>query len=602
MKKITLITIAAALAVTPCLVSPATGQTAKFKQASKNVSAEEAIAAKYEKLHREKTYEAYPKLETVAGKLKTSNYNRFENPTGIFFEEGEEAVIEVGNTRGEKLELIVQDFGKDGKSSTYPLRTGKNTFTVQNKGLGYISYFTDNPKAPDVKIKISSGKVNGVFSSVLKRGEKRTPEWSASKDKEWKYLLDHAVTDIMDIQGNRVALAYSVDSLKKNCPDKGLELIDVYDQIIALEQQIMGLDKYKARPKNRMFGRVIWNGFMHADGVGAAFHDNTMEGLANPEKVKKESWGIAHEFGHVNQTRPGMKWVSTSEVTNNIYSAWVNFNLNPANLRLEHENIGGAIGGRFNAYLNSALVNGENWLCQKGPDFRHKDGPNGQKMEVHDHFVKLGPLWQLQLYFGAARQGNPDMYADIFQIVRNTNDQGLSNGQLQLNFMKNACNVQKQDLTDFFVKVGMLKPIDRLLDDYSDGQMTITEKECQDLIKYAKKYPKPASPVIYYISANSVDAYKNRQETTGEFDKGLTEEGDKFRISHEVWKNVTVFETYKGDQLTSITMVGTGSPDNTSTLVQYPEGSTRIEAVSWNGKKTLVHGERPAETANSPRK
>ena len=37
-------------------------------------------------------------------------------------------------------------------------------------------------------------------------------------------------------------------------------------------------------------------------------------------------------------------------------------------------------------------------------------------------------------------------------------------------------------------------------------------------------------------------------------------------------------------------MVGTDSKDNSSTTVTYPEGSTRIEAVSWDGKRTLVYG------------
>lgn len=591
MRKIHFWAFAALLAVLPG------GLTTTYAQNFQKVSSKSGVTSinvpLFEKQQRTKVYEAYPKLETVSKKLKTSNYNRFENPTGIFFEADEEAIIEVSGSRGEKLELIVQDFGKDGKGSSYPLVERQNKIKVKNRGLGYISYFSDNPKAPDVKITISSGKVNGVFSSVLKRGESRSPSWLAKKAVEWKFLLERTPCEVIDIQGDRVALVYSVDSLRKNCPERGLDLIDVYDRIIGLEHQLMGLDKYKVRPKNRMFGRVIWNGFMHADGIGAAFHDNTMSGLANPDKVKDGSWGVAHEFGHVNQIRPGLKWVSTSEVTNNIYSAWVNFMLNPSDMRLEHERCNGGdgnvLGGRFNAYLNNALIANQNWLCQKGPDFRYKDGKDG-KIEVHDHFVKLGPLWQLQLYFGVAGQGNPDLYADVAQIVRQTPDEGLSNGQLQWNFMKNACDVQKLDLTDFFFKTGILKPIDQILDDYSDGQMTITEQQCSDLIKYAKKYPKPQSPVIYYISANSVQAYKNKFPVVGKKGEGVTDERGKMRISHDAWKNVTVFETWKGDELVKIAMVGTDSPDNSSTLVMYPEGSTRIEAVAWDGKRTLVHG------------
>lgn len=350
----------------------------------------------------------------------------------------------------------------------------------------------------------------------------------------------------------------------------------------------MGLDKYKVRPKNRMFGRVIWNGFMHADGLGAAFHNDTMGGLADPDKIPQNTWGIAHEFGHVNQTRPGLKWVSTTEVTNNIYSAWVNYNLDPTNVRLEHEPcpdlVGNTRGGRFNCYLISGIINGENWLAQKGPDKMENYQDGG------DHFVKLAPLWQLQLYYGAALRGkNPDFYADIHQIVRKTDESKMSNGDLQLAFMKNACDVAKEDLTDFFIKAGMLKPIDKDMDDYSRGQLTITQKQCDDLVKYAKKYAKPESPVLYYISANSVNAFKNKLPVEGELGKGVSGEGDTRTISHSDWKNVVAFETYAGDKIVSACIVGTDSPDNSSTLVRLPEGATHIEAVSWDGKRSTVY-------------
>jgi len=138
----------------------------------------------------------------------------------------------------------------------------------------------------------------------------------------------------------------------------------------------------------------------------------------------------------------------------------------------------------------------------------------------------------------------------------------------------------------------MLKPIDRELDDYSRGRLTITQQNCDDLVRYASRYPKPESPVIHFISANSVDAYRGRLPVLGQTGQGVTGQGTTRTIDHSVWKNVTVFETYRGSELVKIAMVGTGSPDNSSTLVQYPEGATRIEAVAWDGKRTMVCGQR----------
>ncbi len=420
--------------------------------------------------------------------------------------------------------------------------------------------------------------MNGVFDPVAQTNE------------DWKRLLAGAVCEVVDIYGPQVQLVFPVAEMRRWCPEKGRELSALYERIIRHQHEMMGLVKYGLVPRNHMFGRVIWNGFMHADGIGAAFHHDLMRDIGNPERIPTNSWGIAHEFGHVNQVRPGMRWISTIEVTNNLFSMWTNHDLDPRSMRLEHERTNGGdgdvVGGRFNAFLNSALVAGEPWLCQRGPD----------KMEGYetggDHFVKLVPLWQLQLYNVMAGLGSEDFYPDIFQKVRVTDEAGMSNGQLQLNFMRNACDSARQDLTDFFIRTGMLKPIDRELHDYGRGQLTITRQDCDDLVKYAAKYPKPESPVIHYISANSVAAYKNRLSVWGSVRQGITVKGATRVIDHAVWKNVTAFETYRGDELLKVAMVGTGSAANTSTLVQYPEGATRIEAVAWDGKRTLVDGTR----------
>lgn len=548
-----------------------------------SVQAAEPQEDSFHKQFRTQKYEAFPLVRSTSTWMKTGDYNQFENPTGMLFEEGEEIVLEVSRTNGIPVELRISDFSTaEWKDSVYPLKPGKNTIKTTNRGHGYLNYYTDNyKKAPDVKISfLSGGKANGYFD-----GARHTNE-------DWKKLLNGAPSVIMDIKGKYVQLAYPVKALKEQCPDDGLGLINIYDKIIDIQHQIMGLVKYDCRPKNKMFGRVIWQGFMHADGVGAAFHNDTMPSVANVKAITKESWGIAHEFGHVNQTRPGMKWVATTEVTNNIFSIWTQYLHNPDFLTIEHykmEDGSGNIveGGRFNAYLNSALITKDPWLCQKGPD-RMTDYHNGNS----DHFVKLCPLWQLQLYFAAAGKGNPDLYADIFQITRKTKDADFTHGQHQLNFMKRACDATKQDLTDFFKKVGMLVPLDKEMLDYSNGHMTITQKDCDDLVKHAAKYPKPESPVIEYITSASVDAYKNKLPVTGEFGKGVTEGKDTRTISRDVWKNVAVFETYKGDKLERIAIITTGSPDKTSTTVPYPEGATRIEAVAWDGTRTQVCGKR----------
>ena len=453
----------------------------------------------------------------------------------------------------------------------------------KRQGLGYLNFYTsDYAQVAPVKIHIIGGQVNGYFDK------------STDNNADWKKLLENAVCNIMDIKGDYVNLAYRVSSLKKHCPEKGRELIDAYDEIIDIQHDMMGLKKYNIRPKNHMFAREVQGG-LYADGWGAAFAWDCMHELANPDKIKAGLWALAHEFGHVNQIRPGLKWVSTTEVTNNIFSVWTRYLLDPVYRNLEHERVNDGdnnrvLGGRFNAYLNYGIVRGEQWLCQRGQD-RMKDYENGG-----DHFVKLCPLWQLQLYYAVVGKGNywqkADWFADVAQIVRNTDESRMNDGQLQLNFMRNVCDVVKEDLSDFYIKAGMLKPIDKYMDDYGRAQLTITQQQCDELVKYLSRYPKPASPVIYYLTANSVQAYQKRLPVEGNYGQGITFKDGTCTIDHRFWENVAVFETYAGNELTYVSMVGTDSPDQSTSWVRYPENSTRIEAVAWDGTRTLVYGKR----------
>lgn len=529
-------------------------------------------------------YEAYPLLEETAKKLKVSAYNSFENPTGIYFTSGERIVVLAGGKGGENLSLRIHCF-ESGEDHTYALFPGLNVLTSRGKGLGYISYYTPQwQKAEPVKIRIVGGQVNGYFDKSLHKAQ------------EWPEILQSAVCNILDIKGDYVNLAYRVSSLKKHCPEKGRELIDKYDRIVEIQHELMGLNKYNIRPKNHMFAREVEGG-LFADGWGAGFAWDCMGDLANPDNIDSGIWCLAHEFGHVNQIRPGLKWVSTTEVTNNIYSVWTRYLLGNGYLNLEHERVNDGdnnhvLGGRFNAYLNYGVVKGEQWLCQRGQD-RMEDYENGG-----DHFVKLCPLWQLQLYYAVAGKGNywhrGDWFADVAQIVRNTDESGVSEGELQLRFMRNVADVVGEDLSDFFIKAGMLKPIDKDMDDYSRAQLTITREECDELVRYMSRYPKPVSPVIYYLSGNSVRAYQKRLPVEGVYNRGIVRNQAKSActVSHQEWQNVTVFETYKGNELICAAMAGTDSPDQSSTLVRYPEGATRIEAVAWDGTRTLVYGER----------
>lgn len=534
---------------------------------------------------RMKSYECYLSPRILAKQLKTSPYSQFENPTGIYFEEGDQAILWVGPTKGATIELRVTNWGDEHfKDKKYLLKEGYNTIDIQNKGNSYISYYSEGNKVPGHKIQVHilGGKLNGVFTL------------GKDNNNRWDELLANATSPVLDIVGKQTQLAYSVASLKREAPHQGVELIQLYDSIIGIQHQIMGLTKHKRVPKNHMFGRVIWKGFMHADGMGAAFHDNTTKDVANVANLRKNSWGVAHEFGHVNQVRPNMKWVGTTEVTNNIYSVWTQYVYNSDSPKLEREKLkdydGQKIGGRITAYMESAFVRRQPWLTQAGNDRWDRERPRDWG---GDHFVKLVPLWQLQLYFAVAGKGNswgnPNFYGDIFiKAIDAPVIEARPDSYYQLAFMKNACDAAKLDLTDFFEQSCMLYPIDLWVDDYTCAQMTITEDDIREVKTYASKYKKPETPVLQYITANSTEVYRKKLPLEGKAGSGFIKEEKQLIVDNSIWKNAVAFETFVDDKLVKVAFVGAGSSDVKTTIVHTPEGTTSVKAVGWDGTRKEV--------------
>jgi len=563
----------------------------------------------YDTTYRVQQYEPYQNLSVLADQLKTSYYSKFENPTGIFLKPAT-TVIFVEDDFGEPLSLKLFYYRGNAnmKQKDYPLIKGVNLVPINDTGLAYISYYTTNYKTvPPVRVHITSGEINGYFDVTKDNNTK------------WNSLLQNTVTQMLDIKGRRVGLLYPKPSLLQYTPNNGEELVGIYDSVIRIEHEIMGLYKYNKVPKNHMFAAAYDqpNWAWHAGGDGVNF-GSAIQATCEYANIRNNMWGIAHEFGHINQIRPGLKWIGLTEVTNNVHSSWISywFGTTPsARKRLEGETVNDAyltpqetgtangqgtnmVGGRFNAFLTNGILKQQKWQGQYGPDdMSSPPSADDDYSTAGDLFVRLAPLWQLQLNYQVVSVPKKDWHADIAEKVRQTNEAGMTNGTLQLNFMKNLADAVQEDLTEFFKKIGMLRTYNQLIRDYSTEQITITAQDSIDVVNYiqSKHYPKPVSPVLYYLSANSVDAFVNKAAVIGTFNTGVTAPSGtgiarQVTVDHAVWKNVAVFETYTGNTLSNISMTGGGFINNDKTRVYYPSGATAIYAVAWNGKKTLVYG------------
>jgi len=568
----------------------------------------------YNKKYRVQTFTAYKTIESINAQYKIGNYNGYENPTGIAFQPNTTAIVFAKDITSEnKVYLKIRDFATEGSSpeKTYELKNGINILAISNTGLGYIAYYTDDVNAAPVTVNITAGIVNGIY----KKGTTST---------EWAEMLTNDVYPKIDIEGYYTKLVTNKSAVSNFHFTTAQPLIDKYDAIAKSEREMMGFFKFNKNFKNRQLVYMESTGGWFAGGMGV--HLDLTWGLSNSTSAPGlDIWGVAHELGHINQVRSGLNWVGTTEITNNLYSSWAYYNMySPTGsnrfTRLEGEvadktAFPQVAGNRFGEIIIQTQINGKSIMDQFRTDYVNPADAN---------FRSLVPFWQLELYYqlaGASKGASTlafdsDMsdedtptvtptvpgvdyahwFATVAEKVRNTNETQLTQGQLVMNFVKNTCDAVQEDLTDFFTSTGFLKPINGTISDYTNAQMTITQSMIDDVKSYvlAKGYAKPVSPVINYISANSVNAFKNMQPVSGVTGVGAqittNAQGQFLLVDNSKWNNAVAFETYNAsNQLISVSIVGTGDTTLANTYVDYPANALNVYAVGYNGQKILVY-------------
>lgn len=433
----------------------------------------------YDSPFRVQEYKPWQYPEIMAKINKTGTYSMRDNPTGIYLEKGEELICFVGDTHGQIINLIVQDLeNKDAfnVAEKIPVSTGPNKYVSKSGGLIYVSYLTQTATEQPVKINIFTGKVNGYFDS------------QKHNSADWANLLKQATYKDFDVLGKYAHLTFPTSTFRKNTANDGLSLINKYDELVYLEQEFMGLVKYKKMFKNRMYFMVDYQstGWMYATSYRTAFVPATLDDLTTFSIFPTDVWGPAHEVGHINQTRPSFKWTGMTEVTNNIHSLYVQT----------------TFGNQSRLIKDGVYAKAEQEIIK---------GKIAHSLSK-DPFNKLVPFWQLKLYMHDVL-GKKDFYKDLYEYFRTHPDPSTkedTDGILQLRFVAVVCEIAQLDLTDFFEAWGFLKPVDEKIDDYGNSRFTITEAQVNKLKEEiaAKKYPKPKHDNIYQINDNNISSFK----------------------------------------------------------------------------------------------
>lgn len=533
-------------------------------------------AGAYPKEFRIQEYKAYPHPDMMAKTHKTSPYSLLDNPTGMAVDSGDELVVFVGKTNGQKLQIRIQELNRtddDGfnNSVSYNLNEGINQFNVQKSGLIYIMYHTENYEtAPSIKIHFASGDVNGYFDST-KHGSD-----------DWMRLRRAATKRYFDVLGKYAHITFPTQDFTAYTPD-GKALIDAYDKIVESEMMLMGLFKYNKVFKNRMYFNVTYRGYMYATSYHTAYHADTMDELCDVEKLTNTSiWGPSHEVGHCNQTRPGLKWHGTTEVTNNIMSMYLQNSIYNRNSKLQTSKQ--SEGNNFYAAAWTNIIAGK----QPHADFKH----NSSSSEFA-YFAKLVPFWQLELYFGnvlgrtpLAQADKGGFYPDVYEHVR-TNPDLSTAGLQQTEFVYICSLIGQANLLDFFTKWGFLTPTNASLSDYGSGSVIVTQDRIDEINRRVEElgYEKP-QVALEYITDNNWKMYKDPQPVVAG-----TSSRDGRKLSFTNWQNVVAYEVTDKDGNLIFISEGILKASQTASFAidkDWEEGF-KVYAVSANGERTAIN-------------
>ena len=442
---------------------------------------------KWEKEFRIREYCPYSSADEWADKLMTRKYGDLDNPTGIYVNEGDEVVVLVGNTHGQSISI--QNIGEEtskGYAQTsvngdiYPLKEGVNKLTAKQTGMLFVMYNTNiqNPDAQPIKIHIplGGGKVCGFFS--LK--EHQTNE-------KYKELIDKADYKYFCVIGNAIILYFHHKQLKAAVPYDILSSIELWDNMIQWQQELMGIeDVYPKQMNNHIFAISPEGGYMWASEGRIGFVYTVLGDILRKSYLmaSRNSWGPAHEIGHVHQG--AINWASTTESSNNLFSNYTIYKFGQNCSRGTELAV-----PEYAANVKKATlvfrrcVENKAW-CDFGTDYQ------GEDPEMHARMN-----WQLWNYYHRCGY-NPQFFPTLFKLMRENRVSTQDPGENQMMYARMACRAANENLTDFFERWGFFVTISMKVNQYGTYNYIVTDAMIKETKEFMKQFPAPKH-AFYYL-------------------------------------------------------------------------------------------------------
>lgn len=452
----------------------------------------------YDSSYRHAYFRPYQNPSIMARANKMSKYSMRDGVTGLYATAGKPLTVMVGSLyKNAAISLLIQDLnGGYNNYKVYALQEGYNKIIPSVGGLIYVLNYTEDTvplllktseskklaSQKTVKIHFPMASVNGYF------------DISKNSEADWPDILKKATYQDIDVLGEYSHLTWRVSDFRKNNTNI-IRTLKNLDDLVYKEEDWTGLVKYNKMFPNRMHICIDYKAKSpNSSDYRVVFNasDYYAQPFCDPDAFPSRCWGPAHEIGHSNQVRPGMKWAGMTEVTNNLMCLWEQeFLGRPCKLLVD-----GAQDSYKNYYERAInyIVLGKRAHCLPGESNIIRE-------------LQLVPFWQLKLYLVDVL-GKKDFYRDLYEHYRMTPDLDTSSktqGILQLDFVRQVCDIAKMNLIEFFKAWGFLTPVNTTLNDYGSKKFVITQKDIDalELEIQSKKYPKAPSE-LWKITENNL--------------------------------------------------------------------------------------------------
>ncbi len=443
-------------------------------------------------------------------------------PLGITAYAGEELVIYVGhegkNTgAATELQVVVTQYHAEStpfkQVISQKLKVGQNlitvpgiaTFDFEKGGSVYIQYTGNN--ANDVYgVRVKGGQsipvlnlynVDAGSDDWLARTEAYVTELEAhvagqkelhdrvhkGKDSptvNYEYDSQNCILGATEIMMNQMMLSVSGEQILKglgegSVHERAVKLsnsLQAMEQMMTLFYQHKGLsnasdsgvnNKLPAEHLNIRYHRMFAGAFMYASGDHIGIEWDSVTGLSGGVPVVSENgkyvsgnyfgWGIAHEIGHdINQGT-----YAIAEVTNNYFSVLAQAKETNESVRFQYENVydkvtSGVTGRSSNVFTQLGLYWQLHLAYDKGYNYKIYDNYKEQlgnlffaRVDTYARSTAAAPKTEIPLALNNLDAENKAVEIDI--------DQKL---------MRLASAAAQKDLTDFFVRWGMVPDVETL--------------------------------------------------------------------------------------------------------------------------------------------